>query len=187
MSLGLFNIGIRMGLTDTADWLFGIIGDTLASYYCGLSGEIIYHACMNGEYEVIKWAVDALEKFGLLGKELEKNTYITSTGEKITPLLLLCHMNVEDMRSIRLLREKGFPAKLLRDKFGEKNVLEKAVSYKNLKMTEELLRDDEWAQILISSEQDFLELSHLAEGNEKLSCLLVEWFMKLKNTGKIFK
>ena len=176
-----------MGLTDIGDWLLGIIGKKLACYYCELSGEIIYRACMNGDYEVIKWAVVTLEKFGLLKKELEKNTYNTWTGEKITPLLLLCHMNVEDMRSIRLLREKGFPKKLLRDKFGDKNVLEKAVSYKNLEMTEELLKDDEWAQTLISSQQDFLELSHLAKGNAKLCCLIGERFQKLKNTRKIFK
>ena len=160
-----------MGLLETTECIIKIAGLKNIKYFTRQSGELIFQACMNGSYDVIEWAVQKAESFKLLEREMCK-TYETWSKEKTTLLLFLCHMNIEDMRPITLLRAKGFPVKLLRHKLAERNALEKALLYKNVEMTRELLQDDTWAQTLMSSKEEFERLCQLVEVDSELyKCL----------------
>ena len=156
-----------MGLIKNTEWMIDIVGLKYVKYFARESGEFILQACMHGAYDVIEWAVLTTEKFNLLEREMCK-TYNTWNGEKTTLLLFLCHMNIADMRSIALLRAKGFPVKLLRHKFEKRNALEKALFYKNIEMTRELLDDQTWARALMWSEGEFERLSQMVEVDSEL-------------------
>ena len=172
-----------MDLVGTADWIMGVIGESVTKFIAMKSAKIIFSACNNGSYETILWAVTTIEKYGSLHKELE-GIYDTYNNEKVTLLLFLCHMNTNDMRSIQLLRQKGFPTKLLMRKMEGRNVLEKALMYNNLEMACQLLKDDEWAQKLIPSEENFMELICQTETKSEMYILLKTRFEELKN-GRI--
>ena len=147
-----------MGLVSTSEWIFKIIGDRGTSFLVKRSCQLIFFACTNGSYDIIKWAIEKVEKFGFLKKEMN-GIYDAGTGERATLLSILCHFNIQDTRPIKLLREKGFPVLLLRDiNLGRKNVLEKALLYKNLKMVKEILDESSWVRKLICSENELQTL-----------------------------
>ena len=160
-----------MGLLENTECIIDIVGLKYIKYFARESGEIILQACMHGAYDVIEWAVLTTEKFNLLEREMCE-TYETWSKEKTTLLLFLCHMNIADMRPITLLRAKGFPVNLLRHKFEGRNALEKALTYRNVEMTRELLEDETWARALISSEGEFERLSQMVADDYELNKFL---------------
>ena len=167
-----------MGLLKNTECIIKIAGEKYVKYFTQKSGELIFQACMNGSYDVIEWAVLKAESFNLLEREMCK-TYETWSREKTTLLLFLCHMNIADMRPITLLRAKGFPVRLLRHTFEERNALEKALLYKNVEMTRELLQDETWAQTLMSSEGEFEQLCQLVEVKSELRKCLEKRFNEI--------
>ena len=147
-----------MDLLETLDWVLAIVGDRCVTRLVTRSCKLLYFACNNGSFEVIERTVRLIERYGLLHKELE-GMYETWNEEKVTLVLFLCHMNMNDMRPIRLLREKGFPVRLLRCRFEGRNALEKALFYDNVEMVRELLKVDTWARTFIQTEEKFNELT----------------------------
>ena len=153
-----------MDLLETFNWFLAIVGDRCATRLVTRSCKLLYFACNNGSFEVIEWTVQLIERYGLLHKELE-GMYETWNEEKVTLVLFLCHMNMSDMRPIQLLREKGFPVRLLRCRFEGRNALEKAIFYDNVEMVQELLKDDAWARTFIPTEEKFNDLTRSLEPN----------------------
>ena len=176
------NIAARMGLLANVDWIISMIGKEGGDFFGQHSGKIIFYACNNGSYKAIEWGVRTVEKYGSLQKELEA-TYNTWDGQKTTLLLFLCHMNIDDMQPIKLLREKGFPANLLLIKYEMRNVLEKSLFYKNHPMAEELLKDNLWARTLIPSKKELIKLIKQVKNNANQSPEPVNTdLLKLLNT-----
>ena len=164
-----------MGLLENTECIIKIVGEKYIKLFARQSGELIFQACMHGSYDVIKWAVLKAERFNLLEREMCE-TYETWSKKKTTLLLFLCHMNIADMRPITLLTAKGFPIELLRHKLEGRNALEKALFYKNVEMTRELLEDETWARALISSEGEFERHCQLVEVDSELyKCLTKRW------------
>ena len=173
------NFAVRMGLQETLDWLLALIGDRCATRLVTRSCKALYFACNNGSFEVIEWTVRKIEKYGLLHKELA-GLYETWNEKKVTLVLFLCHMNMSDMRPIQLLREKGFPVRLLRCRFEGRNALEKAIFYDNVEMVEELLKDDAWALKFIPTEEKLNELTRSLEPNSVTHQILQTRFNALQ-------
>ena len=131
----------------------------------------------------MEWTVGLIERYGLLRQELE-GMYETWNREKVTLVLFLCHMNMNDMRPIRLLREKGFPVRLLRCRFEGRNALEKALFYDNVEMVRELLKDDAWAGKFIPTDTTFNELTRSLEPDSEVYQILQTRFNAVKLLGK---
>ena len=108
---------------------------------------------MNGDFYAIEWAVNVLEKYGILEKELN-GIYDVWNGIKSTLLLFLCYMNMKDKKPIELLRRKNFSQRLLSFKLGGKNALEYSIYYRNFEAVKDLLENPIWVREFLPNDSD---------------------------------